>query len=216
MRLSPAITSGRNFWMTQGSRNVVENRSNSEPKLTSRGSILNTAAPPCAVERLHHDGVDGVRGTPRFPRGRARSASAASVRETPSRTSFPGASRTERRIVDDQRLRLQPFQKMGRRDVGEVERRVLSQQHDVELAKVHAPGFAERGVDALLVFDREGCTGAKSLAPSATGVRACSRAARVHAPAPRAAARTWNLRRFDPIDRIHLNGDGQFHWRVCS
>src|SRR5271170_7106794 len=46
IRLSPWATAGMNFWMTHGSRNVTENRSKNEPKLASRSSILNTAAPP--------------------------------------------------------------------------------------------------------------------------------------------------------------------------
>ena len=46
MRLSPSETCGRNFWITHGSRKVVENRSNSDPKFGSRTPTLNTEPPP--------------------------------------------------------------------------------------------------------------------------------------------------------------------------
>ena len=39
-----------------------------------------------------------------------------------------------RRVVDDQSLVLDPLEQMGRRDVAEVERRVLAHQHDIDVA----------------------------------------------------------------------------------
>ena len=50
-----------------------------------------------------------------------------------------------RRVVDDQRLALDPLEQVGRGDVAEVERRVLAHQHDVDVAaEVEDREVAER------------------------------------------------------------------------
>ena len=51
---------------------------------------------------------------------------------------FSGALRTLRRVVDHQRLRMDALEQMRGGDVGEVERRVLPQQHHVELGELGA------------------------------------------------------------------------------
>ena len=61
-----------------------------------------------------------------------------------STQSFSGALRTARRVVDDQRLALDPLEQMRRGDVAEVERRILPHQHDVDVAaEVEDPRLAE-------------------------------------------------------------------------
>ena len=45
-------------------------------------------------------------------------------------------------IVDDERARVHPLQQMGRRDIGEVERRVLPHQDYVENGERRAPGLS--------------------------------------------------------------------------
>ena len=87
---------------------------------------------------------------------------------------FSGALRTSRRIVDHERLRMNALEEMRGGDVGEIERRILPQQDDVELGQVDAPRLAEREVVADLVADlerlhrREHPRGA--LAPAGPGV----------------------------------------------
>ena len=58
------------------------------------------------------------------------------------------------RIVDDERLRVDALEKMRRRDVGEIERRVLPQQHDVDRREIDELGLAEPRMVALDVLDR--------------------------------------------------------------
>ena len=67
------------------------------------------------------------------------------------------------RIVHHQRLRMQPFEKMRRGDVGEIERRVLPQQDDVERGKRLAPRFAQRKMIAGLVAHGEQLYGGDQL-----------------------------------------------------
>ena len=60
-----------------------------------------------------------------------------------------------RRIVDDQRLRVDALEQMRRRDVGHVERRVLPQQHHVPVGEVFRARAVELVVAADLVLDRQ-------------------------------------------------------------
>ena len=48
---------------------------------------------------------------------------------------------------------MQPFEQMGRRHIGEIERRILPQQNDVHLREIDGAGFAEVGMRARLVPD---------------------------------------------------------------
>ena len=54
------------------------------------------------------------------------------------------------RVVHDQGRRMDMLEKVGRRDVGHVEGRVLAQQDRVHLRQVGEPRFAEIGMAALL------------------------------------------------------------------
>ena len=88
-----------------------------------------------AVERLHHDiAVGGAklldRGEVAGDQGRRHQLGKFHYEHLFRRVAHL------RGIVDDQRLRLQPLEQVGRRDVSEIERRVLAQQHHVECAQV--------------------------------------------------------------------------------
>jgi hypothetical protein len=67
------------------------------------------------------------------------------------------------RVVDHQRPRVDAFQQIRRGDVSEVERRVLAQQHHVELGEVLPPRLAERKMAAFLVAHLERCHGGEHL-----------------------------------------------------
>ena len=60
-----------------------------------------------------------------------------------------------RRIVDHQRLGVNSLEEMRAGDVGEIERRILPQQHHVERREIGPLRFAERVVIADLVADGE-------------------------------------------------------------
>ncbi len=66
-------------------------------------------------------------------------------------------------IVHHQRLRMQTFEKMRRGDVGEIERRVLPQQDDVESRKRFAPRLAQREMVAGLIAHGEQLYGGDQL-----------------------------------------------------
>ena len=68
---------------------------------------------------------------------------------------FSGALRTLRRIVDHQRLGMDALEQMRGRDIGEIERRILPQQHDVEFRERRSPRLAQREMVAGLVADAE-------------------------------------------------------------
>ena len=57
------------------------------------------------------------------------------------------------RIIDDERAGLDALEQMRRRDIGQIERRVLAQQHDIDLSQIDAPHFAKQGMLALDVLD---------------------------------------------------------------
>ena len=52
--MSPFATCGRKRCTTQGSRDIVENRSKSEPKFGSSARDLEHRRAAIAIERLHH------------------------------------------------------------------------------------------------------------------------------------------------------------------
>ena len=56
-----------------------------------------------------------------------------------------------RRVVDDQRLGLEPLEQVRRRDVGEIERGILAQQHHVERSELGAFRCTELEMIALPV-----------------------------------------------------------------
>ncbi len=56
-----------------------------------------------------------------------------------------------RRVVDDERFRREPLQKMRRGNIGEIERRVLAQQHDVDGAEFELGRLAKRVIAGGIV-----------------------------------------------------------------
>ena len=110
---------------------------------------------------------------------------------------------------------MKPFEKMRRGDVGEIERRVLPQQDDVEVRQRLAPRLAEREMVAGLVahgqhLDRRH----QLLAAQRELVR------RVIGQPVAALLRLQQQRKgriaadVDARDGVHLDGDVQFHGRV--
>ena len=116
------------------------------------------------------------------------------------------------RVVHHQRRRVDMLEKMGRRDVGQVEGRILAQQDHVHLREVGEPRFAEVGMVARLGPHRQA----------------------LHRRAHRAVAEAQPVRRVvmqrmaarlgfhgqhegavrpdvDAVDRIHLDRDAERH-----
>ena len=98
------------------------------------------------------------------------------------------------------------------RDVGEVERRVLAQQHHVERGQIDVPRLAEREMVAGDVAHRE--------RPHRGGHLAVAQrqpVGRVIGQRMAAALRFQQQRErriaadVDPLDRVHLHGDVQAH-----
>jgi hypothetical protein len=101
---------------------------------------------------------------------------------------------------------------MRRRDVGEVERRVLPQQDHVELRQVRAPRLAEGEVVAGLVAHLKRAHGGEDLAPLQR--QAVRRVIGDGMAAPLRLQQQGEGRiaaDIDPLDRVHLHGDGQAH-----
>jgi hypothetical protein len=117
-----------------------------------------------------------------------------------------------RRIVDDERLRMDALEEMRRRDVGHVEGRILAQQHHVGLREVDPLGLAQGGMAALDVLDPQGL-GRRGDAAVAQR-QAVGRV--VQEPVP-AALRLDEEREGrvagdpDALDRVHLDRDGEGH-----
>ena len=66
-----------------------------------------------------------------------------------------------RRVIDDQRSRLNMLQQMGGRDIGHVERRILAHQNDIHAAKVQRFHRAERVMRALTALNPHAMTAGK-------------------------------------------------------
>ncbi len=112
------------------------------------------------------------------------------------------------RVVDDQRLGMHPLQQVGRRDVGEVERRILPHQDDVECRERAAPRFAQRKMVALIIAYRQWAHHREHLAiderhPIGRVVE--------NFMSPHLGFQEQRKGRIatdiDPLDRVHLNGD---------
>ena len=104
------------------------------------------------------------------------------------------------------------LEQVGGGDVGEVERRVLAQQDDVELAQVDAPRLAEREMVADLVADLQVLHGGEH--PRGPQRQPVGRvvADRMAAPLRLQQQREGRIAAdVDPLDRVHLDGDFQAH-----
>ena len=118
------------------------------------------------------------------------------------------------RIVDDQRPRLDALENVRRRDIGEIERRVLAQQHDVDGREVDELRLAEARMIALDVLDRQRLghrLDARAVEPQSIGrVVQQAMAARLGFEKKREGRIAGDA---DALDRVHLHGDGQGHGR---
>ena len=106
------------------------------------------------------------------------------------------------------------LKKMRRRDIGEVERRVLAQQHHIDSRKIDKLRLAETRVIALDVLDRQRLGhhfDARAVEPQTVGrVMQDAVAARLGFEKKRERR---VARDADALDRVHLHGDGQGHGR---
>jgi hypothetical protein len=104
------------------------------------------------------------------------------------------------------------LEQMRGRDVGEVERRVLPHQDDVECRQRHAPVVAESEMVAHDVADGERLHAGEHLA-----LQHRHPVGRVIAERVSAGLRLQQQRKgriaadIDPLDRVHLNRDVQRH-----
>ena len=147
MRLSPSLHGGQEFLhhprLAERGREQVEERA--EIEVLALEPEHGLAA--LAVERLHHDVA--VLGAERLDLGevardqrRRHQVGKFGDEHLLGRVAHVG------RIVDHQRRRVDALQHVGRRDVGEVERRILAHQDHVEGGELVAARLAQREVIA--------------------------------------------------------------------
>ena len=177
----------------------------------SCGSTRNTAAPPWPCSGFITTAPCSSRNE--LISSRSREISVGGIKCGKFITkSFSGALRTDAGIVHDQRLGVDALEEMRRGDVGEVERRVLPQQDDVEGFERFALRLAEREMIADLVAHGEQLHRRHQfLAAQRELVR------RVIGKAVAALLRFQQQREgriaadVDARDGVHLDGDIQFH-----
>ena len=101
------------------------------------------------------------------------------------------------------------LEKVRRRDIGEVERRVLAQQHHIDGRKIDKLGLAETRVIALDVLDRQRLGhhfNARAVEPqSIRRVVQDAVAARLGFKKEREGGIPGDA---NALDRVHLHGDG--------
>ena len=125
---------------------------------------------------------------------------------------FSGALRTCAGSLTTSVVGMDALEHVGRRDVGEVERRILAHQDHVERGKLDAPRLAQREVVAHDVAHRERLHGREH---DAVALRHPVR--RVVGERVPARLRLQQQREggiaadVDPLDRVHLHGDAQTH-----
>ena len=128
--------------------------------------------------------------------------------------SFSGELRTPRGSLTTSVLGLNALENVRRRDIGEVERRVLPQQHHVDGRKIDELRLAEARVIALDVLDRQRLRhrlDALAVEPQPVGrVVQDAVAARLGFEKKREGRVAGDA---DALDRVHLHGDGQGHGR---
>ena len=104
------------------------------------------------------------------------------------------------------------LEQMRGRHIGEVERRVLAQQHHVELRELHPPRLIQRKMVAGLVAYAQGFDMGKQAAVEqrqpVRGVIGKLVTALLRFQKQSESRVTLNI---DPLDRIHLNRDFQAH-----
>ena len=211
MRLSPCFTAGRNCCTTHCSRNV------DGEQVVERAEVEILAGQPehrlaaLAVERLHHDVA--VLDAERLDLGEV----AGDQRRRHQVGKFHHEHLLRRvadlaRVVDHQRLRMDALEQMRGGDVGEVERRVLAQQDDVEFAEVDAARLAEGEMIADLVAHLQVLHGREH--PRGAQRQPVRRVVddRVAALLRLQQQREGRIAAdVDPLDRVHLYGDFQAH-----
>ena len=101
-----------------------------------------------------------------------------------------------------------------RRDIGEVERRVLAQEHHIDSRKIDKLSLAQTRVIALDVLDRQRLGhhfNARAVQSQTVGrVMQDAVAARLGFKKKREGRVSRDA---DALDRVHLHGDGQGHGR---
>ena len=104
------------------------------------------------------------------------------------------------------------FEQVGRGDIGKIERRILSHQDHVEARQLGALRLAQREVIAQLIAHLERLHGGKH---TALRYRKPVRSVVVHRMAAFLRLQQQRESRIaadvDPLDRVHLNRDGQGH-----
>jgi hypothetical protein len=164
-----------------------------------------------AVERFHHDvamlGAERLDGV-EVARDQRRRHQVGKFGDE----DFFGRVAHMRGIVDHQRLRLDAFQHVRGGDIGEVERRILAQQHDVEAGEVGKPRLAQSEMVAGGIAHLQRPHRRRDLV-----VALHQPVGRVIAERMAAALRLQQQRKrriaadVDPFDRVHLHGDVQAH-----
>ena len=129
------------------------------------------------------------------------------------------------RIVDHQRPGMDALEHVRRGDIGEVERRILAQQHHVEGREIDVPRLAQREMVARDIAHLERPHRGRHFAVAqrqpvgrVIGQRVAARLRFQQQREGRIAAD------IDPLDRVHLHGDVQAHgtvsrrdfWANCS
>ncbi len=209
--MSPCLMFGRNFWITHCSRKVAVEQivKRAEIEILAREPEHRLAA--FAVERLHHDVA--VLGAERLDLGE--------VARHQRRGHQVGKLGDEhllrrvahmRRIVDHQRPGMDALEQVGRRHIGEVERRILAQQHHVKFRELHAPRLTQREMVAGLVAHAQGFDMGEHAAVEQrqpVGRVICKLVTAFLRFQQQGEGRVaFNI---DPLDRIHLHRDFEAH-----
>ena len=148
-----------------------------------------------------------------FTSSRLRVTSVGGIRSRKSSTNtFSGALRTLRRIVDHQRLGMDALEQVRGGDVGHVERRVLAQQHHVEVGEVLGARVGQAVVRAGLVLDLQ--RRAARDQPAAEQREVGRRVVEELVAAPLRLEQQGEggiAADVDAVDRVHLAGDVERH-----
>ena len=117
-----------------------------------------------------------------------------------------------RGVVDDKRFRVNALEQMRAGDIGQIKRRVLAQQHDVEIGQRDPRWLTEREMVASLVAHAQGFDAGEQ--PAIELGEAFGRVITQNVAALLRFQQQGKSRvafDVDPLDRIHLHRDCQGH-----